>query len=80
MQQFEGRCLVAPAGAPAPRRRLDPRYAPSGEAFADRGYRPDGSLVARGEPGDLITDPEQAAEQAMSIAAGRRVLASDGTG
>jgi UPF0271 protein len=26
------------------------------EMFADRGYRPDGSLIPRGEPGDLITN------------------------
>ncbi len=27
------------------------------EAFLDRGYRPDGSLVARGEPGALLHEP-----------------------
>ena len=49
------------------------------EAFCDRGYRPDGTLVARGEPGDLLTDPEQAAEQAVSIATRGRGLATDDT-
>jgi UPF0271 protein len=49
------------------------------EAFADRGYRSDGSLVPRGEPGDLLTDPARAAEQAVSIATDRRVRATDGS-
>ena len=39
------------------------------EAFADRGYAPDGSLVARGEPGALLGE-EEAARQAVAIAAG----------
>jgi UPF0271 protein len=29
------------------------------EVFAERGYRPDGRLVPRGEPGDLICDPRE---------------------
>jgi UPF0271 protein len=37
------------------------------EGFADRGLRPDGGLVARGQPGDLITDPAAAAAQARSL-------------
>lgn len=36
------------------------------EAFADRGYRADGSLVPRGTPGDVLS-PTQAAEQAHAI-------------
>ena len=37
------------------------------EGFADRGYRADGSLVPRSEPGALITDPEAAARQALDL-------------
>lgn len=37
------------------------------EAFADRGVRPDGSLVPRGEPGALIEDPVVAAERARDL-------------
>ncbi len=33
------------------------------EGFADRGYRPDGSLVPRSEPGAFIETPEQAVRQ-----------------
>ncbi len=39
------------------------------EGFADRGYRPDGSLVPRAEPGALLTDPNAAARQATELAA-----------
>jgi UPF0271 protein len=39
------------------------------EGFADRAYRPDGTLVPRSEPGALITDPDKAADQAERIAA-----------
>ena len=38
------------------------------EAFADRGYRPDGSLVPRGEADALVLDPRDAARQASSLA------------
>ncbi len=40
------------------------------EAFADRGYRADGGLVPRGEPGDLLHDPEQIAARVVGIARG----------
>ncbi len=40
------------------------------EAFADRAYEPDGTLRSRRLPGALITDPAQAAEQALRIARG----------
>jgi len=38
------------------------------EGFADRAYRDDGSLVPRSEPGALIDDPAEAAEQAVRLA------------
>lgn len=37
------------------------------EGFADRGVRADGSLVPRGEPGALITDPVAAAARAREL-------------
>jgi UPF0271 protein len=37
------------------------------EGFADRAYRPDGTLVPRSEPGALITDPDAAADQAERL-------------
>ncbi len=49
------------------------------EAFADRGYAPSGELLLRRVPGALITDPDEAAERALSIASGTGVRAADGT-
>jgi UPF0271 protein len=37
------------------------------EGFADRATRIDGSLVPRGEPGAVITDPRSAAERARAL-------------
>ena len=53
------------------------RFVP--EAFADRRYRPDGTLQPRTEPGSVITDAEVAAAQAAAIADGRGVTAVDGS-
>lgn len=47
------------------------------EAFADRRYRADGTLVPRGEPGALVTDPDEAAEQAVGLARDGVVVAED---
>lgn len=49
------------------------------EAFADRAYRPDGSLVSRREPGSVLTDPDEVAQRAVRIAIDREVVATDGT-
>ena len=49
------------------------------EAFADRRYRPDGTLVPRGEPRALVTDPDEAAEQAVRLAQNREAIANDGS-
>ncbi|WP_199421777.1 LamB/YcsF family protein [Actinotalea solisilvae] len=49
------------------------------EAFVDRGYRADGSLVPRSEPGALVTDPVRAAERAVRLATEGTVEAVDGS-
>ena len=51
----------------------------AGEAFADRRYRPDGTLVSRQEAGALLTNPDEAAEQAVSLARDGYAVASDGS-
>jgi UPF0271 protein len=51
----------------------------AGEAFIDRSYEPDGSLVSRGIPGALLESGRQAARQAMSIVKEQRVIARDGS-
>ena len=37
------------------------------EVFADRGYMDDGSLVPRGQPGAMITDPDEAAGRVLRM-------------
>ena len=51
----------------------------AGEAFADRRYLPDGTLVPRSRPDALLTDPEEAAAQAVSLACEGFAVATDGT-
>jgi UPF0271 protein len=49
------------------------------EAFVDRAYLPDGSLLPRGEPGALLDDPELVAERALRMVTEHHVVAVDGT-
>lgn len=48
------------------------------EAFADRGYNPDGTLVPRGYPGDLIHDEGEVVARAVGLA--RDHALTDATG
>jgi len=48
------------------------------EAFLDRGYAADGTLVPRGEPDALVTDAAAAGERALAIARGQEVRSTDG--
>jgi UPF0271 protein len=50
----------------------------AGEAFADRAYRSDGSLVPRREPGAVLAGAEASAAQAVSIARDGWVRTLDG--
>jgi UPF0271 protein len=50
-----------------------------GEAFADRRYLPDGSLMPRSQPGSVLHDPAEAAAQAARIAQEQCAVASDGS-
>jgi 5-oxoprolinase (ATP-hydrolysing) subunit A len=49
------------------------------EGFVDRGYTPAGRLVARSEPGALITDPAVAAARAVAMVTDGEVAAVDGS-
>ena len=51
----------------------------AGEAFADRRYLPSGALMPRKQAGSVLTDPADAAEQAVHIARDGFVTASDGS-
>ncbi|HEX9985274.1 MAG TPA: 5-oxoprolinase subunit PxpA [Thermoanaerobaculia bacterium] len=48
------------------------------EAFADRRYNPDGSLVSRNEPGSLLT-VEESVDQTQLLATESTVIATNGT-
>jgi UPF0271 protein len=49
------------------------------EAFADRGYTPDGALVSRREPGAVLHDVEQVTERMVDLARTGTLEAIDGT-
>ena len=51
----------------------------AGEAFADRRYLPDGSLMPRSQHGAVLHDAAEAAEQAARIAQEGCAVASDGS-
>ena len=48
------------------------------EGFADRGYRADGSLVPRSEPGALIDSEEEMLAHVLSMVCDKRVRAREG--
>jgi UPF0271 protein len=49
------------------------------EAFADRGYTPEGTLVSRREPAALLPDTEAVVERALRLATRGEIVAVDGT-
>jgi 5-oxoprolinase (ATP-hydrolysing) subunit A len=49
------------------------------EAFADRGYRPDGQLVSRRERGAVLDDPQQIADRVAEMVTSGTVTAVDGS-
>ena len=49
------------------------------EAFADRAYKPDGSLVPRKEPGALIHDVQASVKRAIAMVKSNTITADDGT-
>ena len=75
----EGLVLVGPAGSMLVEAGREADLPVAEEAFADRRYLPDGSTVPRSEARAVITDPEEAAEQAVGLARDGTVVAIDGT-
>ncbi|WP_203812779.1 LamB/YcsF family protein [Paractinoplanes tereljensis] len=49
-----------------------------GEGFADRGYRPGGTLVPRTVAGAIVTDPDLVVARAVRMATARQVETADG--
>jgi UPF0271 protein len=49
------------------------------EAFADRAYTPEGTLVSRRQPGAVLSDPDEVAARCVRLATEGTVVAVDGT-
>lgn len=49
------------------------------EAFADRAYNPDGTLVPRGHPAAIVAHPEEVARRALGLVREGIVEATDGS-
>lgn len=71
--------LVGLAGSEMLAAFVEAGFRVAGEAFADRGYEPDGTLTPRGRPGALKGTADEAAAQALSIALRCEVAATDGS-
>jgi UPF0271 protein len=48
------------------------------EAFADRAYTEEGTLVPRGQEGAVVTDPEAVVERSLGLARDRAVISRSG--
>jgi UPF0271 protein len=70
--------LVGLAGSPMLDVFDDAGFPIAAEAFADRRYEPDGTLRSRKHPDALLSDPAEAAQQALTIVQGK-VVAQDGS-
>jgi UPF0271 protein len=71
--------LVGLAGSPMLDDFREAGFPTAAEAFADRRYESDGTLRSRKLPGALISDPTEAARQALGIVQQGMVIASDGS-
>jgi len=71
--------LVGRAGSAMARAAREVGHPFTPEAFADRRYRPGGTLLPRSEAGAVLTDPEEVARQVRSLVTNGEVVASDGS-
>ncbi|MCB2189022.1 MAG: LamB/YcsF family protein [Deltaproteobacteria bacterium] len=70
--------LAGPGGAKFRAIARDLGLTVAAEAFADRAYRADGSLVPRGQEGAVLHDPELVAERCVKMATQGVVISIDG--
>jgi UPF0271 protein len=71
--------LVGRAGSAMEHAAREAAHPFRAEAFADRRYRPDGTLLPRSEPGAVLTDPDDVARQVRLLVTDGEVVASDGS-
>jgi UPF0271 protein len=76
---FDGLALFAPRGSTMAAAAGERGVRLCAEAFLDRAYNADGTLVSRSDPGALITDPARIAERAVMFARDGNAIARDGT-
>ena len=74
----ESAAVVLPSGCRAMAMVLRDGMVAREEGFCDRAYRPDGTLVERSAAGAILSDPAEAAAQAVCLARGAAV-AVDGS-
>jgi UPF0271 protein len=81
VQRWWPRCVIyARAGGQVQRiaRASRSRVVVWGEAFADRGYREDGTLVPRSEPGAMVASLAEAVGRVQALAAGQPIRSVNG--
>lgn len=71
--------LVVLAGSPLMQWAREAGLTVIAEAFADRGYTPQGTLVSRREPGAVLHDPELVAKRMLQLVQQGTVQANDGS-
>lgn len=71
--------LVALAGSPLVERAEAAGLRVVAEAFADRGYTPQGTLVSRRDPGAVLHDPALVAERMVRLVHDGVIEANDGS-
>ncbi|HHY95126.1 MAG TPA: LamB/YcsF family protein [Firmicutes bacterium] len=74
-----GLILVGMAGSESLRAGERAGLRVASEAFADRGYNPDGTLVARDRPGAVIHDPGVVVERVIRMVKEGTVTCNDGS-
>ena len=80
LERFGNGVLVyAPCGSPFARLAGERGFQVWEEAFADRAYEADGTLVSRKKPGALLTSPRKVHEQVREMVLSGRVRCSDGS-
>jgi 5-oxoprolinase (ATP-hydrolysing) subunit A len=71
--------LVGRAGSAMEQAAREASHPFTAEAFADRRYQSDGTLLPRSEPRAILTDPEEVARQVHRLVTDGEVFASDGS-
>lgn len=70
--------LLCPLGSEMERVATKGGVVAYAEAFADRGYQPDGRLIPRGSPGSVLADAGEVTRRAVRMALRGEVTAEDG--